>query len=932
MQTAHWRELRQLFDAVCDLPPERWKERLREISDDPALIDEALSLLEAQTASFNRALQPLGELMASLSETELQAGDRLGSWLLVERLASGGMGTVFVAERADELFRQRVAIKLLRSGVADPATAARLAAERQILAELQHPDIARLYDGGTTPRGQPYLVMEYVAGLPLDRHCTERKLGLRDRLQLFLRVCRAVQAAHQRLIVHCDLKPSNVLVRENGEPVLLDFGIARLLGEGESGDAGGFCTPAYASPELLGAARVGVASDVFSLGVLLTELLADRRADRGTADRERPVPLPSALAGADCTWKRRLRGDLDAIAGRACALDPARRYPSVEALVGDLGRHLVHRPVRARRPTLHYRLGRWLRRHWREAAIVGAAVLTTAGFLWRVTEERARAEQEAAIAGRVSDFLVETFTTVDAHTRSANAAEELSARDVLDRGAAKIDSGLADSPATLASLRFVLGRAYRNLGYTRVAEPLLARAAEEFLDPRVDRPDRAAEALSELSFLMSNHGRADEAVAVAQRMLGLRQQSDGDPVLLADSYNVLGLALRQKADFAGARAALEEALALRREWLGPTHAEVAVSLHNLGLLHRDMGDYAGAETFYRQALEIKRLQGERHTSFMAGVQSLAVTLAAQARFAEAAGLLRENLELARSLYDEDSDKLAQAKIHLGNALHELGDYAQARELFQQALASSARAAGDNNLNYSFLLDYLAAHEEARGDDASAEALYRRALAIRRDHLSADDRGLLRAENNLGCLLMRMGRLEEARPMLDDALAKWRRIYQGQHPPPPELAQAQLTQVEWLLRQGLLAQARAALPALAEDAPKVVARHLALNAELAQRRGEWSKAGAGWRRLIELSTAQAGADSVVTAKWRVPYVETLAAAGDAAAAREQLRLAEPPLRRELVPGAELLRRMEALKAGAVSKATDSTLRADSPPAR
>src|SRR5690606_32629930 len=256
--------------------------------------------LAAQTASFNRALQPLGELMATLPAGELQAGDRLGAWQLVERLASGGMGTVFVAERVDQLFRQRVAIKLLRGNAGTAAAVQRLATERQILAELQHPNIARLYDGGTTPAGQPYLVMEYIEGLRLDAHCTQRALGLRERLQLFLRVCAAVQAAHLRLVVHCDLKPSNVLVRENGEPVLLDFGIARLLDVGEGEDADGFCTPAYASPEQLRGARVGVSSDVFSLGVLLTELLAGTQGGRaGGGDA---IPLPSVLAVDDCAW------------------------------------------------------------------------------------------------------------------------------------------------------------------------------------------------------------------------------------------------------------------------------------------------------------------------------------------------------------------------------------------------------------------------------------------------------------------------------------------------------------------------------------------------------------------------------------------------------------------------------------------------------
>lgn len=914
MQTAHWRELRQLFDAVCDLPPERWKERLREISDDPALIDEALSLLEAQTASFNRALQPLGELMASLSETELQAGDRLGSWLLVERLASGGMGTVFVAERADELFRQRVAIKLLRSGVADPATAARLAAERQILAELQHPDIARLYDGGTTPRGQPYLVMEYVAGLPLDRHCTERKLGLRDRLQLFLRVCRAVQAAHQRLIVHCDLKPSNVLVRENGEPVLLDFGIARLLGEGESGDAGGFCTPAYASPELLGAARVGVASDVFSLGVLLTELLADRRADRGTADRERPVPLPSALAGADCTWKRRLRGDLDAIAGRACALDPARRYSSVEALTLDIERYLVHRPVDARAPSMRYRLGRWLRRRWREAAVAAAAMLLTSGFVWRLIEERAWAEREAAVAQQVSDFLVEMFEAADPRVLGSSGTEDVTARQVLDASAAKIGSGGLESPAVLARLRFVIGRSYLNLGQSQRAEALLKQAIDAFVSPQVNQPELAIAAMNELSALLCRHRRGAEAAAVARRALALAQGL-GNPDHIAAAHDALGSALRVEGRFDEAERLLNTALEMRRESFGDRGVRTLDSLHNLAVLYEERGDFAHAEQAYRQV--IGHLPG-RSWDYQLSLAGLAGVIRRQGRHGEAAALLRENLDLAADLYGDDSDKVATAHSNLAAAYRDAGDYQRARGHYRKAVEIARNVNGDHSVNYAIQLNGLASIEEARGDLVVAERLFRQSLAIRRALFPPDDNSVLIAESNLGHVLADMGRLEEAGTLLESAMRGWRR---SDH---PNVVAGELNWIEWLLRHGRLGAAQAALasmPIPGKDKSGLVLQHLAATAELAKLRGA-PDAHELWRRVVAMSEAQAGTDSVPTAKQRVPYAEALRAAGRPQAAKEQVRLAETPLRRALVPQAALLLRLDAVKAASPDAAQPS----------
>src|SRR5690606_8954896 len=568
MEIARWQELRDLFDAVCDAPPEHWEPRRRTLSEDPALIAEALDLRHAQTSGFDRALQPLHALMASLPDAELQVGGRLGAWQLVERLGSGGMGTVFVAERADGLFRQRVAIKLLRGTAAGGATAERLAAERQILADLQHPDIARLYDGGTTPAGAPYLVMEYVEGQPLDEYCEQAAPPLRQRLEMFLRICRAVQAAHQRLVVHCDLKPGNVLVRPGGAPVLLDFGIARLLDADAPGEASAFCTPAYASPELLAGKSVSVVSDVFSLGILLTELLACRRGGRGAADAGVPVPAPSAHAHMSCPWRRRLAGDLDAIASRACALDPSRRYPSVEALAADIERHLERRPVLARVPTLRYRAGRWLHRRWREGVVAAAVVLGTGVFVWQLGMAQARAQREAEVASQVADFLIEAFTVDTGAAQRRDGPGEISAREILDRGAARIDATLAHAPHLQARLRMVLGRAYQGLGVPVQAEGLFRQAADDYLDPAVARPLDAAQVLGELSAVMSNQMRGDQAVETARQAVALHESAGAGQAALANAYNVLGLALLRNADLDGSREALERSLAIGRRLFG----------------------------------------------------------------------------------------------------------------------------------------------------------------------------------------------------------------------------------------------------------------------------------------------------------------------------------------------------------------------------
>lgn len=912
MDAARWTHLRTLFEAACELPPAEWRTTLESRTDDPALIEEVLALLDAQTVGFNRALQPLGELMSSLTDAGLQPGDRLGPWRLVERLASGGMGTVFIAERADELFRQRVAIKLLHVTVVSDATIQHLAAERQLLAELQHPNIARLFDGGTTPAGHPYLVMEYIDGPPLDRHCDEHRLGLEERLRLFLRICRAVQAAHERLIVHCDLKPSNILVRDGIAPVLLDFGIARLIGDEANRDAAGYCTPAYASPELMSGVRVGVVSDVFSLGVLLTELLACARAGRSTADRERAVILPSVLASSGCAWRHRLRGDLDAIAARACALDPAQRYASVEALAADIERHLAWQPVAARRSTLRYRASRWLRRHWRASAVASIAVIGLAAFIWRLDAERTRAEQEAQLARQVSDFLVASFDAADPRMRGAEGGREPSAREVLELGSARIDSDLSD-PAVLARLRLVLGRAHKNLGQPQRAQALLGKAAQGFLSPDVDRPEFAIDALNELSVLLTGRQDGTQALTVAKSALALAER-EGNAVQVADAQDAVGLALAAKGDFADAEQALLRAIALRGgDASRQSPAQQAASFHNLAQLYRQRGDLDLAVRTYRKALAIRREQKLPAVDVQASLYGLAMTLFAQGDVAEARQRLLENLSLARTLYGENSDKLANAHVDLANVLCDFGDYRQAGEHYRRALAITARAAGADSLEFARIQNNYSTLEFARGDFDAAAALSRSALAIRRARLGRDEKRALRSEGMLGLILTRAGRVQEAEPYIARSMAAWLDRHADDE---AGVLGVQLTKVEWLLQSNRLDEASSILTEASrgqgEFNAMMLRRMQILSAELQQRRGNWMHAAREWNELMALSTRTLGAESTRTAADRVPYAEVLFALGDRNGARQQVRQAEAPLRRELAANAPLLRRLETVK--------------------
>lgn len=397
MTPERFAELKRLFAAVADLPHAERAGELRRMGADEELAAEVLALHAAATAT-TCVSSPIAAALASASR-QPAAGDTLGIWRLESEIGCGGMGSVFLAERSDGCFRQRAAVKLLR-GFPHRETLALFARERQLLATLSHPRIARLLDGGATEQGQPYLVMEHVDGLHIDEHCRRHNLGIRDVLTLFLKASDAVAFAHRQLVVHCDLKPSNLLINRECRPVLLDFGIARLVdrvgAESAPGEAAPAFTPRYASPEQRSSGTVSTASDIYSLGVLLGELVAE------AAGRERLGALR--------------RRELDAIVGLATRHDPAERYATVNAFTADIRRFLTQRPVHALSGRTGYVMRKLLARRWPWAAVAAVFLLTVAGFTSRVVIEsrRARAAEQAALkerdrAQQISGFLMALF-------------------------------------------------------------------------------------------------------------------------------------------------------------------------------------------------------------------------------------------------------------------------------------------------------------------------------------------------------------------------------------------------------------------------------------------------------------------------------------------------------------------------------------------
>jgi serine/threonine-protein kinase len=547
--------------------------------------------------------------------------DRIGPYRLLRKVSDGETSSVYLAARDDGQYHQQIAIKLIRPGAASRHVLQRFRQERQILASLVHPNIARLLDGGTTSAGQPYLIMEYVDGEPLDVHCQQRKLSLTRRLELFIVVCQAVHFAHRSLVVHRDLKPSNILVGADGTPKLLDFGIAKLLDP----EALGICaartatvarvmTPYYASPEQVSGKSISTASDIYSLGVLLYQLLTGHRPydfrSLSLHEIERvvceAVPLPPSRAL--CRSPRaRLPRDVDNIVLMAMRKEPERRYASAQELADDLRRCLAREPVRARPDTLGYRMSSFVRRHTGAvAAAAGIFLVLTAGVLvttwqWRrAVVAQAHIETQRRIAQQSLEFVVDLFKVPEAPV----AVRELTARELLERGAARLRGG--EEPRDVhAALQHTLGVVYRNLGDFRQAARLLEEAVAERSSAPGSEPE-LADSLYQLGAISAVVGSPDRARALLARALAIREQLLGpDDLSVADVLEELADNVGYKVPLQEAQDDMRRALDIRRHDTGDDDPQLSSRMVKLAKLYTLGARDNDAERLVQEALRIR---------------------------------------------------------------------------------------------------------------------------------------------------------------------------------------------------------------------------------------------------------------------------------------------------------------------------------------
>jgi eukaryotic-like serine/threonine-protein kinase len=649
------------------------------------------------------------------------------------------MGTVYLAARADDQYHKQVAIKVVR-GLDGTEIVRHLRRERQILAGLEHPNIARLLDGGTTDDGLPYFAMQYVEGVPIDRFCDEGKLSVQERLRLFQGVCAAVQYAHRNLVVHRDIKPGNILVTTEGVPKLMDFGIAKLLNPdiaGEAPTASGLAmTPDYASPEQARGGVITTATDVYSLGVVLYELLTGHRPYRlksrdplevlkavceeeperpstavgrteertqsdGTTQATTAESVSRTREGTADRLRRRLRGDLDNIVLMALRKEPQRRYGSVEALSEDVRRHLEGLPVRAHKATAWYWTSKFVRRHALGVAagltllllIVGYGV-TMAVLSARVAAERDRAEREAARAGAINAFLLDTLG-------SANPFEgqgrETTVLEALRLAAAKLETAFPGQPDVESRVRYTIGLTYLRLGQYADAEPMLRSAIRLVTDrDGEDSPDLPP-ALAALGVLRQERGDLAEAEALYRRALAAARRLPTGTEPGPDETDILSnlaLLLQERNELGEAEKLMREILSNDRRALGPRHVNLAIDLNNLGMLLIRRDRFAESEPLLQEAVGI--LEKADHAGLAPALGNLGEALTGSGRYTEAEPVLARAVSLGADRLGERSQDLAKVRVKYAACLLELKRYEAAEGQALAALPILRASLGDRH--------------------------------------------------------------------------------------------------------------------------------------------------------------------------------------------------------------------------------------------
>ena len=845
-----------LFVELLELPEPAQRMRLQEIAgDDPDLGLRLEKLLETErqsTAWFSNLSSSILHNQLNELEDYWLRGKRLGSYRIDHLIAQGGMGSVFLAKRDDGQFERTVVIKIIPVGFDDESVRKRFANETSLLAQLQHPNIAQLFDAGETDDGRAYFVMEYVHGVLITHYCRQHSLGIEDRLQLFIKLLQAVQFAHKHLVIHSDIKPSNIMIDEERRVKLLDFGIAISTRAGTGTlPARGF-SPTYVTPEQKSNTPLTTAVDIHQCGQLLFELLTGTPVSESGIDlHTQPLrPLTAwananpeklaAQAGQCSTSVRKLlqqfSGDLDAIAGKALAPAPEQRYDTAEAFRWDIIARWRNQPVSARPLTLGYRGLKYLRRNRVWVAAVTLVLLLSLMFGAFMTRQVHQTEKERNKALEVTDLLIDAFQVANP---GETPGREVTAREILDNGLARIRQSLSDQPDLQAALMTVIGRTYQNLGrYTEAGNVF-----QEALTIRRNLAGKPTGEIAELLVFIAENKRLLGDLKEAQHLLNQAVAIRSDDAFRADVMGKLGRIAGLEGDFAHARSILEQALALQEKLHGRDHLLYAQALNDLASIEFSEGKYPRAETLLRQALTIRdnllktapqsvfspeyatnvnnlglalyrqgktaaaeklfrrairlreRIYLQPHLEQAQSMTNLGLLLDSRGKTAEALPYIRKALAIRIQILGEHHMRIAEARNNLGMLLMSEEQFSEARKAFEAAFKTAIEINGVHHLSTATILNNLAQADLESGRYQAARVYYSQALKIRRDLLPAKHLYLSYSLIGLARTLRAMGDLPQAEALAREGL---------------EIRLAKLPQDHWLVGEAHLALAEVLL--------------------------------------------------------------------------------------------------------------------------
>jgi eukaryotic-like serine/threonine-protein kinase len=830
-QDSDWKQIKEIFSNALRLEGEDRKRYLEKACEDnKKLLNEVDSLLRAHDnqGPLDKSLDNIKRTALSGNNLKDIKGNIIGTYRITDVLGHGGMGNVFLAERADGQYDQKVALKVLRIGFTSENQVRRFIAERQILASLNHPNIATLLDGGLTEDGQPWFALEYVKGSPIDKYCNNHQLNLKQRLDLLLKVCDAVQTAHQKLIIHRDLKPSNILITDDGRVKLLDFGIAKVLNRDDLFSESAPLTrtgllpltPAYSSPEQIRGNPISTASDIYQLGIILYELLTGIRpyevSGRTPSEieqiicetlPERPSTAVTKLTDSESkngnllsrfphSWqnnpdqlRKRLRGDLDTIVMKTLRKEPGRRYESAEQLAADIRHYLAGRPVTAHPDSRSYRAGKFIRRHKTGFTATIIIILMLIGYAASITYHSQQtqvalrqAETETAKAEQVTDFLLSLFEASDP---AETLGDTVTARVLLERGVHHAEA-LDEQPEVQAQMFDLTGQVYSRLG------------------------------------------NYNQAIDLLNRALSIRNREFGEEDITTASTKVqLATIMHKSGNYENAEPLLREALSTQRQLLSSDHPEVASTLSTLGGVLMGTGKYEEAESLLRQALQIQRRSFEGINLDVAetlNILGLLLDITGDTDAAESA--MREAVEIRKALLSDLDPRVTMSLNNLGMLLRKKGDYTSAEPVYREALELKRSIYGDEHPSIATTLNGLGLLLRDMGKDEEAEPVIRESLAMRRALLDENHPRIAESLNNLGNLLETKGELEEATVYIGDAREKLKHTFGEMHPliayPTIGLARINMKQGNYEYAEPLIRDAMAIRKnALPGDHPEVI---------------------------------------------------------------------------------------------------------------